>query len=191
MAIMADLLQSDPEEYRRRYEAWINTEFDYNWWECVYEGFFEYHPEFDSDYGKFTFDCYYSQCCIGGRLSLKYVFDKYNLWGEGTAQCMQILEYRTHVPINARRNSMYMGGIDRWYWAEGACLFESMEEEELIELMEEWLDKVGLEQLCVEAANEIASELLKDLQSEYDWLSSEECFLEQPYEGELLMEKSA
>lgn len=189
MKTMRDLLQADPHEYQRQYEAWVNTQFDYDWWDCVYEGFCEQHPEFDSDYRLFTFDCYRNECCIGGSLSLKYVFDKYNLWEEGTAQCLQILDYRSYVPINPRRSSMYMGDVEYWHSSYGACLFEGVEEEALKEIMDDWLQSVDLEKLCVEAAKDLAHELLKDLQAEYEWLSSEENFLEQPYEGELEMEQ--
>jgi hypothetical protein len=188
MISMKELKESDPERYQEELERWWkyggDAQFD-DWWEHV----ISYHTEenkevycidetsWDSDaWNNFTF-------ASSGHLYLKPFFQRKGWDKQYPLHTAQILEERKYLNIVIEGRRCPYSGIDcdtdcGLYAVDGVGLWAGADEDEIIEEMDRWLNEVDFCKEVMDVVNTINDTIAHEMSQEYEYLTSEECFLE-------------
>ena len=191
-----DTLKRDhPSEFQREYEKWVETHFHYEWWDSVYDGFIEDMAGFGVEIAQerrngrgaghqIYFSLSYSQSDFAS-------FDAHvrmHTWAKAMkldekypALVVDLEEYGANARIGTRGRSSY-SYIASYDYAPGnttpAGIFSELAPEAWDTLVEEQFVACDIEQLLNEWVIAQCQNLYKQLQEEYEYLSSEDQFVE-------------
>ena len=174
-----ELKETDPERFEREYWSWVEHECDYEWWDSVKECFKERMKEFGLDVYKIAFSLSYSQgdyATFEGYIAIDELLEK--LYPE---QIVLIQEFRDWgcEPVDYRRSGTPYIDLR---WCPGntypSGLFKDLDQDAWSALTEQAADDFDLERTVNDWLEAQASELYDDLQKEYEYLTSEEQYIE-------------
>lgn len=174
-----ELKETDPKRFEREYWSWVEHECDYEWWDSVEENFKERMKEFGLDVYKIAFSLSYSQgdyATFEGYIAIDELLEK--LYPE---QIVLTQEFRDwgREPVEYRRSGTPYIAL-RWY-PGNTCpsgLFKDLDQDAWSALTEQAADDFDLERTVNDWLAAQASELYDDLQKEYEYLTSEEQYIE-------------
>ena len=174
-----ELKETDPKRFEREYWSWVEHECDYEWWDSVEENFKERMKEFGLDVYKIAFSLSYSQgdyATFEGYIAIDELLEK--LYPE---QIVLIQEFRDwgREPVEYRRSGTPYINL-RWYPGNTypSGLFKDLDQDAWSALTEQAADDFDLERTVNDWLEAQASELYDDLQKEYEYLTSEEQYIE-------------
>lgn len=183
-----DLKRIDPHRFAKEYEAWLMYCMDYEWWDCTEQCFTDEMASMGVRVDKIAFSLSCSQgdyASFEGRVDIPkwMAIEKCN--NEQTfAEAYPALYLAVAQDGGYMRISEgYRRHPDTEYsfWAdhtEPDGVFKHLDEEGWVELVEEQEQDADLESNIREWVYARCKDLQSDLQKEYDYLSSEQSFIE-------------
>ncbi len=189
--ITAKELQSvDPAKFQREYLSWREYALDYDWWDYMEESFKARMQAKGYEVTRIHFSLSYSQgdyASFDGRANVAEWMEAHTDGDQTYAEKYPALylaeqDYGEHATMYSRS--------DRSCWPtvslDGYCIgntysagvFSGLDSEAWDELVEEQFSDANLEHAMQEDANAECRQLYRDLQSEYEHLTSEESFIE-------------
>lgn len=191
-----DTLKRDyPSEFQREYETWVQSAFCYEWWDCVYYDFVEDMAEFGVEVAherrngrSAGHQIYFS---LGYCQSDYAAFDanvRMHTWAKAMkldeqypALVVDLEEYGATARISSSHRNSY-SYVASYDYAPGnttpAGIFSGLAPEAWDTLVEEQFAACDIERLMNEWAATQCQNLYKQLQDEYEYLSSEDQFVE-------------
>ena len=185
----SDLKTRDPKRFEREYSKWTEHNLDYDWWDSVYEMFKADMAAEGVDVDKMYFSISYSQ---GDYASFEGTIDvsewmQRNKDGDQTyaekypALFLAVCDYGGH----STASSGWRGSWPSVNW-DGACvgntppagIFAMLDSDAWDELVADQYAGAGIEQALQEWVQDKCRELYRQLQEEYEYLNSEESFIE-------------
>jgi hypothetical protein len=187
----SELKLSDPERFQKEYWKWTARALDYDWWDSVYELAMHDGEALGFEIENINFDLYGRDASWEGEVDLLKFAKAYAL--EADPKWFVVLELvedgwvSTTMSISRygfRNTTMCVGD----YWAN----LVKLDEDGVVGTgvfagagVAQLLDAVGgeavleeMEERVLEKANDFAHTILEMLQEEYDYLTSEEAFIE-------------
>ena len=179
---LRELRTADPKAFQRKYEKWHEHALDSEWWDSVYEVFTEDMEPLGLRVDKIFFSLAYSQgayAAVTGRLDMH----KWMLaagYGEShLALCLDAKEYGGYWSVSSRSSNIALGDAN---YEPGntypAGIFSELPQgawDELVRVQYESEDWGALATAWVRAKCE---ELYRMLRDEYEYLTSEDSFIE-------------
>ena len=191
-----DTLKRDhPSEFQREYEKWVQTYFHYDWWDGVRDIFVEDMAEFGVEIAQE----WRNGSSAGHRIyfSLSYSQSDYAAFDANVHMCtwakamkldeqypalvVDLEEYGATARISSYRRGSY-SCVASYDYAPGntspAGIFSGLASEAWDTLVEEQFAACAIEKLMDEWVKAQCQKLYRQLQEEYEYLSSEDQFVE-------------
>ena len=174
--------------FDKKYWAWVENSFDYEWWDGVFECFVEDMKEHGvcvdcTKRGEpyITFNLGYSQgdyAAFEGQITMTTWMEKHGYKTRYYPLWLDMENYGAKADISRPGPG---GSLSLDYWpgnCEPCNIFEGMEQDAWDSLVTTMFEAEDWEKLLKEWLNATCSGLYKKLQEEYEYLSSEEQFIE-------------
>ena len=178
-----ELLILDKKRFEKEYWLWVEHGVaDYDWWEYIYDHFKEKCEALRITVDDMTFSGFGSQgdgAAFAGRVDLTALMERQGLDVTYPALYIGIKNDGSYARMAFNGNNMRCGSYEMWAnqtAPEG--VFSGLDQEAWEELIDEQDGEAGLEDLALAECQTLARELYRDLEAEYDHLTSEESFIE-------------
>lgn len=189
-----ELREHDPSEFEREYYEWQEYAGGYEWWDFLYDVFKEDMAKFGVWVEDITFRLAYSQgdgAAFIGRIN-------FSDWMkcEGYAEKYPVLyldarAYGAYANPRNHHHSEYISYVNLEY-SPGNCypegVFADLPQADWDELAEEQYAAEDWEKLLVEWCRDKADDLYHKLVAEYEYLTSEDAFIESCEANEVTFE---
>lgn len=180
-----ELKRDSPREFQRQYARWVAPAVEYDWWDLVYDDFVtrmreEYALEVDPKHIQFTL---YSQ---GAGTTFRVDMRFSRLMELTGRDQMHLPLYLASSYAGARvvireahnRYGIHAYVVDAPGWSEPQGVFKDMPQDDWDALVAEQYDNEDWDALAREWALDRARELHRELEVEYDYVTSEEAYTE-------------
>ena len=182
---IVQLKEQHPDEFARQHEKYLEYGLDYDWWEHIYDNFREEcASKYDLQVSGIWFEGFYLQgggAAFEGHMqfskfmSLKGFDEKY------PALYLHASDLKLDVsPVSSSRGS-YIRGVDLSDWdarTHPLGVFVRLTEDAWDALIDEQMGAEDWEKEATEFFRDLASDLFAQLREEYEYLTSEEAFIE-------------
>ena len=178
-----ELKERFPSQFEREYWRWVRDGFHYDWWDAEYDCFVaDCEPMgITVDPERIYFSLSYSQgdyASFEGRIDMAKWMDHQGYSEKYLALRLDAEEFGAYGYIRARQNGTY---VDLDYYpgqTSPTGVFSDLPQEAWDELVEEQIKAEDWEEHMSEQVRSLADDLYRRLQEEYEYLSSEEQFIE-------------
>lgn len=183
----------DPKRFEKEYYAWIEYAVDGDWWDYIYE-------RFEADcllkgvrVDSIIFSGFGSQgdgAAFTGKVDVPMYMELHGLHETYPALFLAVVDDGSRIGVRATHRGN-MESCDYNVYANQTApsgVFEGLDQlawEELIDEQEEYLD---LETAVLKYCKGLAAELYKDLEADYEHLTSEASFIESCDSNEVLFD---
>lgn len=183
---ITELKEHDPKRFEREYWKWAEHEPGYNWWDCTYEHFVETAAAAGVEVNPkdIEFSISYSQgdgATFAASVDFAPWMEKHGYAEKYVALYQDALEYGAHCSVR----KVWRGGWSmsaNLEFSPGNCVpsgvFKDLPQEAWDALVEEQLAAEDWERLILDHCNDLSSDLYRALVAEYEYLTSEEQFIE-------------
>lgn len=179
-----ELQTHHPKRFQKEYSEWTNYAVGWDWWDCVYEGFREDVRPFGVTIGPndMQFSLGYSQsdyAAFTGRIDIAQYMHEKGWDVEYPALYLAVNDCGDYATVSDHRACSRVN-------YDGACIgntypsgvFKNLDQGAWDELIEEQYYAAGLEDELQSYVDEICDDLHKRLRDEYEYLTSEEAFID-------------
>lgn len=178
-----ELKERSPSQFEREYWEWVSNSFSYDWWDGVYDCFVaDCEPMgITVDPGRIYFSLSYSQgdyASFEGCIDLGKWMDHQGYSEKYLALRLDAEEFGAYGHIRGQQNGTY---VDLDYYpgqTSPTGVFSDLPQEAWDELVEEQFKAEEWDDHMSEQVRSLADDLYRRLQQEYEYLSSEEQFIE-------------
>jgi hypothetical protein len=179
----SELLILDARQFQKEHEDWQQNAFGYDWWDGVYEYFKETCDGLGIRVDQIAFSGFWSQgdgAAFEGRVDLTKFMEHKGLHIEHPALYLAVKDDGSYFLVRCSRTNNMRGGEYECYANQTAPsgIFEGLDQEAWEELVEVQEEDAQLEDAALEYCKELAGGLYRDLETEYEYLTSEESFIE-------------
>jgi hypothetical protein len=191
MKVDIKTLQSEPPKlFQEKYQEWAEHACDYEWWDGVYDNFVEDMKEHGVDVSYsgasraghcIYFSLSYSQgdyAAFDGTLDMPTWMEKHGYKTKYFPLWLDMQDYGARATIKSRRNCCAQS-LD---YSPGNCrpsnIFEGMDEQAWDDLVTTMFEAEDWDKLLDDWLRDTCQKLYKDLQEEYEYLTSEAQFIE-------------
>lgn len=177
----SELKELDPKRFASVYEKWRAYCLDHGWWDCVYEHFIGRCAALGVRVDDMTFTGFWSQgdgAAFAGRVSLAEFMKSQGLDEQYPALYLGVVDDGSYLRVGFEGNNMRCA--DYGMYANQTApsgMFSNLDQLAWEELLEEQENDAALEDRVMKYCNGLANELYRDLEKEYDYLTSEEQFI--------------
>ena len=179
-----ELKKHDPVRFQREYQQWAEYDAsDYDWWVCVEEDFKERMKSLRVEVDRIQFSLGYCQsdyATFEGKVFFYrwlenngYAESHLALYLDAKRSCHYFEVRPVSYHRRGRVNLDYITGI-----TEPQGVFADLPEEDWDALVEDQFASEDWEQLAQDWVDDIEHDLYRELQQEYEYLTSEEQFIE-------------
>jgi hypothetical protein len=182
---LAELRTAEPREFEKRYWKWVEHQCQYKWWTEVYERFVEEVKAegFEMDIARTGFSLSYSQgdhAAIAGTLDMVAFMRSAGYEETHLALVLEMQEWGAYAKVGAT----HRGGVSvdiRYYPGNTTPtgVFADLPQEAWEELTAEQWEAEDWDKLVREWVKGKNQELYQQLDNEYEYLTSEEQFINQ------------
>jgi len=178
-----ELKTSDPKRFEKEYDKWREYAADYDWWETLYEDFKADCLALGVRVDSIGFSGFYSQGDGAAFTGQMYVYE----WMEGKgyhithpAAYLACKDDGSYVRIETyhRSNNMHTSLNEYADQTAPSGIFAGLEQEAWEELVDEQIAELDFEGEVLTFCEGLAAQLYKDLEVEYEALTSEEAFID-------------
>ena len=178
-----ELLILDKARFDTAYYKWAETAADYKWWEFVYDAFKEKCEALRIFVHDITFRGFCSQgdgAAFGGRVDLTALMEREGLDVQYPALYIGVKNDGSYSCIHTTRGNNMRCGEYEMYANQTAPdgVFSGLDQEAWEELIDEQDTAAGLEDRALAACQKLADQLYRDLEAEYEHMTSKESFIE-------------
>ena len=178
-----ELLILDKKRFDEEYMKWVEyTAAADEWWDYIYDHFKDKCHAMNITVTDITFSGFWSQgdgAAFGGRVDLTALMERQGLDVQYPALYIGVKNDGSYSRIAFNGNNMRCGSYEMWAnQTEPDGVFSGLDQRAWEDLIDEQDREAGLEDLALEECQALARELYRDLEAEYDHLTSKESFLE-------------
>jgi len=179
------LKEQHPEQFETEHMRYLEHGLDYDWWEHVYDNFREdCAATYDLQVAEITFSGFHSQgdgAAFEGCMPLSKYMSVNDLDVKYPALYIHARELKLEIQSVMSRRSCYIKGVDTddWdvqSWPSG--VFALLDADVWDEMVSADLRDGNFEEETTKFLRGLADDLYKQLGREYEYLSSEEAFIE-------------
>jgi len=178
---ITELKEHDPKRFEREYWEWAKHEPGYDWWDGAYDMFVSKAAGEGVDVNPRSIS--YSQgdgAAFDGDVDLAAWMEKHGFAEKYPALYLDAQNYGASVSVTTYGRGFSMrANLD---FTNGQCLpagvFKDLPQEDWDELVEEQLGQEDWERLILDHCKSLAHGLYTYLKKEYEYLTSEEQFIE-------------
>lgn len=162
------------------YEEWLEICLDYDWWDCVYDGF----KEDCAGKGVRVDEIYFSSnygwsAAFNGRVEIEQVMRHLKLDEQWPALYRGVRDDGSYATVRSSRNCNPEVNVEEYTnQTAPSGIFEGLDQQAWEELMEEQWSMSRMEDIVECYVKDLCRELAKSLEAEYDYLTSEESYNE-------------
>jgi len=176
-----ELRDKDPRQFQKEYDSWREYATDYEWWDCIEENFKSEHAAKGINVTRIFFNGLYvqgSHAGFTGDVNLAPFMKHNELDEEYPALYQACTDDGSYVVV--QEHGRYGMAFD-WranFDVAPAGVFKDLDEETYQALVMEQEADARIEDHIREVCNDLAYDLFRDLEQEYEHLTSEESFIE-------------
>ena len=187
-----ELKERDPKEFDRQYWAWTEYAADYDWWDCDIDwfkkdmdgrGVYVSDVEFESNYGW--------SAGFHGNMDLHVLIEHLGLKDKYLALWYDAKNYGAIVKFDTSTWGVSQRVREVEYFP-GNCypdgVFKDLPQEAWDAMVSEQFDAEDWEKLALDWVQPYVDKLADDLEKDYEYLTSEEAFLESCEANEITFE---
>ena len=191
--LMRDLKEKDPERYAKEWEQWCDHNpqvCDFDWWEGTIEFFFEDKPYLDvlwveTARKRVRFDLGYGKCATDMHLNSQHVLTASGHLDSHPIESFQFITDLPFVRVSPDRFGWMSHCYINTYGTDGGVgLLEGYSQDETCDLLDKFIAEQNIHDVFMQFAKDTMFDLLKELEAQHDYLTSEEYFLETEFEDE-------
>lgn len=172
-----------PQRFQQEYWDWVSNHFSYDWWDYVYEDFSNRMAEKGVRVEDITFSLSYSQgdgAAFGGTINIAEFMEHTGMVDELAPLYLDMKNYGAYAVVSSRRgNYSYVSSVE---YAPGNCnpsgIYSELPQEVWDELVAQQYEQSDIEKRMDEFVRDASDDLYNELEKEYEYLSSEEQFIE-------------
>lgn len=176
-----ELRDKHPEQFAREYAKWREHAADYDWWDSIEEYFIEDCTPLGISVTEIFFSLAYCQgdhAGFTGTVLLHRVMEYFNQHEQYPALYEAIKEDGSYVRLTPGRYGMNYSVVESLYAVPPVGIFADLDEETWNELVDDQWRDADLEKATRDWMEALAADLYKDLVQGYEYLTSEESFIE-------------
>ncbi len=178
-----ELKETDPRRFEKEYYEWVNNEPYEEWWDYVEEGFKEKVAPMGITVAAVFFNGFYCQgsyAAFIGRIDAAMFMEHTKLSEEYYPLYLATKDDGSYARVTDRNNQ---GNIrvnyDSYANQTGASgVFSDLDQEAWEELIDQQEKDCALEAAMQDFCDDLCHELFRNLQTEYEYLTSEEQYIE-------------
>lgn len=178
-----ELKEKDPSGFQKEYEKWAQYALDYKWWDSVRDDFIEDCKPKGVRVDQGYFSLTYGQgdyAAFEGTLRLHEVMEHLKLAEPYPALYLAVKENGARVEVSCHyHNRSRIGEV---YAGLTYCsprgIFSDLDKDTWDALIEQQLEQSSLEEVLQSFVDGLCTDLYKSLRDEYEYLTSEEQFIE-------------
>lgn len=177
-----ELKAADPDRFDKEYQEWHEHSCHYDWWDGVEEQFKEECGPMGIEVDKIDFSLSYSQgdyATFTGRVHMGKWMKHHGYDLKYHALYLSLQSYGSNAVLHHGRSIATYVDLDYQpgnTYPEG--VFSDLPQEAWDELCQEQFEAEEWEQLVLEHVRELESDLYDRIEKEYEYLTSEEQFIE-------------
>ena len=190
-----ELKTRDPKRFEKEYHEWCQYTPDTSWWEGLYEDFTNDCAALGVRVDDIQFSGFYSQgdgVAFSGRVYVYDWMERNGLDVTHPAAYMACKDDGSYVAIEKshRHNTMRTNLEAPLYYPDPCGIFIGLDEDAWEWLVSEQIDDLDIEDEVLSFCEELAGKLYKNLEAEYESLTSEEAFIDSCELNEVTFEES-
>lgn len=188
---LQDMRTKDPKEFQRRYYEWASAGCDhYDWWESTEEFFREDMAPLGLTVDKIHFSLSYGQgdyASVDGTLDMHLWMQAAGYGESHLALCLDAKEYAGYWRVSASHRGMVSVADIRYEPGNTrpSGIFSDLPQDAWDALVLEQYESEDWDKLATEWVRERCEELYRLLRDEYEYLTSEEAFIEWSKDNEI------
>jgi hypothetical protein len=177
------LKRLDPSRFEKEHQDFVSS-IDWQWWDYIESEFKREMQELDVTVDSITFeglDWGHSDANWSGRINLASLMKRMGLDEQYLPLYLAVEADAAWVDVlfgGSRKNSMDVVIRESTHYVVAQGIFAGLDEDEWDELISDQWREADIQGVAEKFVQEKADELLKRLQTEWDYISSEEYFIE-------------
>lgn len=173
-----ELKELDPKRFDKEYYAWLEYAADYDWWEWLEDSFKCDMKEVGIHVEKIQFDTYPRHAMFDGHVDVAKFMTHLILDEQYPALALAVAQDGSYVSVRAGRYGNAFNLNEHLYNTSPEGIFKYLDEQAWEELIDEQLCQSELETRIEEFCTDACARLARDLEADYDHITSEESFIE-------------
>jgi hypothetical protein len=177
------LKEVDPKRFEKEYWAWTEHAHQYNWWEYIYHNFKADCLLKGVRVDTINFSGFYGQgagAAFTGQVDVPMYMEIHGLHETYPALFLAVVDDGSRIGVRATHRGN-MESCDYNVYANQTApsgVFENLDQLAWEELIDEQEKETDLETAVLKYCKGLAAELYKDLEAEYEFLTSREQFID-------------
>jgi hypothetical protein len=177
--VTAKELQSlDPKRFDKEYYEWCENAVDYDWWEWLDDSFKCDMTEAGVRVERIAFSTYPARAMFDGHVDVAKFMEHLILDEKYPALYLAVKQDGSYVSVREGRYGNAFSMTEHLYNTEPEGIFAYLDAHAWEELLDEQLTFAGLESSIEEFCTDACHKLAKDLEADYDHITSVESFIE-------------
>jgi hypothetical protein len=173
-----ELQTLDPKRFDKEYYAWCENAADYDWWEWLEDSFKCDMTEAGVRVERVYFDTYPAKARFDGHVDMAQFMEHLILDEKYPALYLAVKQDGSYVSVREGRYGSAFSMTEHLYNTEPEGIFAYLDAQAWEELLDEQLSLAGLESSIEEFCTDACHKLAKDLESDYEGITSVESFLD-------------
>lgn len=178
-----ELKRLDPRQFEQEHREFIDS-IDWDWWDCIESEFKREMRDLNVEVDEITFqglDWGHADANWRGQIKLASLMERTELHEQYPALHLAVREDGSWAEVSLVGRGygrMEVSMRESTYTVTAQGIFAALDEEAWDELVTDQWGEADLQSVAEKFAQDKANELLKRLQGEWDYISSEEYFIE-------------
>jgi hypothetical protein len=173
-----ELKELDPKRFDREYYGWLEHAADYDWWEWLEDSFRCDMKEAGINVENVQFDTYPALAMFNGHVHVAQFMQHLILDEQYPALYLAVEQDGSYVTVRSGRYGNAFNLNEHLYNTSPEGVFKYLDDQAWEELIDEQLCQSELETRIEEFCADACAKLARDLEADYDHITSEESFIE-------------
>jgi hypothetical protein len=173
-----ELKELDPKRFDKEYYAWLEYAADYDWWEWLEDSFKCDMKEAGISVERIAFETYPRNAMFDGHVDVSRFMQHLILDEQYPALALAVAQDGSYVTVRSGRYGNAFNLNEHLYNTSPEGVFRYLDDQAWEELLDEQLSQSELETRIEEFCADACSRLARDLEADYDHITSEESFIE-------------
>ena len=178
-----ELQELDPKRFEKEYYKWMEFALDYEWWDALYKQFKADCLPKGVRVDTINFSGFGSQgdgATFDGQVDIPTYMELQGLHETYPALYLAVVDDGSRIGVRqTHRGNMETCGYNMYAnQTAPSGVFENLDQQAWEELIDEQEREADIEDNMLKFCKELAAELYKDLEAEYEHLTSKESFIE-------------
>lgn len=173
-----ELQTLDPKRFNEEYYGWLENAADYEWWDWLEDSFKCDMTEAGVRVERISFDTYPAKAQFNGHVDVAQFMEHLILDEKYPALYLAVSQDGSYVTVREGRYGNAFSMNEHLYNTEPEGIFKFLDAQAWEELIDEQLSEAELETRIEEFCADACARLARDLEADYDHITSEESFIE-------------